>query len=325
MKQRSHSIEKLLQISVTLLILAASVFAVGQERYIAVTFDDLPFVPLKGEKNPASLKTKTVRLIHVLKSNNIPSLGFVNAGKLFKNGRLVSHHVELLRLWLEAGLELGNHTYSHKDLHNVPWQEFKQDVIKGETIIKDMLKTKGMSIRYFRHPCLHTGHTPELKKKCQTFLASRGYTVAPVTIDNSDWIFALAFNNALGRHDTRLMKRIVDAYIPYMEQKLEYYEKQSQDLLGHPVKQVLLLHANTLNALHLDRLVQMIKKRGYTFISLEHALKDNAYGLPDEYSGREGISWIHRWAITMGKRGDFFHGEPPTPAFVMKAAGVESE
>lgn len=68
-----------------------------------------------------------------------------------------------------------------------------------------------------------------------------------------------------------------------------------------------------------------VKKRGYQFISLDEALKDKAYTSPDTYAGPGGITWVHRWAVTAGKDDDFFRGEPRTPAFVMKEAGVTAE
>jgi hypothetical protein len=172
---------------------------------------------------------------------------------------------------------------------------------------------------------LQTGRTLEIKQAFETFLSDRDYHIAPVTIDNSDWIFSRAYDKAAARNDMQLLKRISDAFIPYMEQKFEYFEKESVELFGRRVKHVLLLHANAMNADNLPRLVQMLKNRGYAFISLEQALTDKAYQSPDTYTGPGGITWLHRWAITMGKKGAFFRGEPVTPDFVLKEAGIESE
>jgi hypothetical protein len=41
-------------------------------------------------------------------------------------------------------------------------------------------------------------------------------------------------------------------------------------------------------------LLDMFRRRGYAFVSLEAALADAAYSLPDTYAGRRGSSWIHR-------------------------------
>jgi hypothetical protein len=68
----------------------------------------------------------------------------------------------------------------------------------------------------------------------------------------------------------------------------------------------------------------MLKKRNYRFVSLDEALRDEAYKLPDNFVRRNGISWLHRWALDKGK--DYvLPDEPRTPDFVLKAAGLDSE
>ncbi|MCP5052351.1 MAG: polysaccharide deacetylase family protein [bacterium] len=295
-------------------------------REIAVTFDDLPSSEMGGGSvNAALLKERTTRLLEQITRYKVPATGFVNAGKLFNGSTLNKELAGLLEMWLDAGFQLGNHTYAHKDINRVPWPEYKEDIVKGETVIKEMLEKRGMKPDYFRHPFLHAGNTPQLKEKLETFLAERGYKVAPVTVDNSEWIFARAYYNALNAGNKEQTKQVADTYISYMERKLNYYEQQSTALFGHEIRQVLLLHANALNAGHFGRLAQMMKKRGYRFISLHKALKDPAYRSPNSYAGRGGISWLHRWAITKGKKGDFFKGEPQAPRFVKKLAGIRTE
>jgi hypothetical protein len=45
----------------------------------------------------------------------------------------------------------------------------------------------------------------------------------------------------------------------------------------------------------------MMRKRGYRFITLEDALSDSAYSLPDTFVGEGGSGWIEHWAITRGQ------------------------
>ena len=42
--------------------------------------------------------------------------------------------------------------------------------------------------------------------------------------------------------------------------------------------------------------------------------------LRDTYVGPAGITWLHRWALTAGKRGPFFAGEPTVPQYIERAA-----
>jgi hypothetical protein len=85
------------------------------------------------------------------------------------------------------------------------------------------------------------------------------------------------------------------------------------------------VHANAINADHFKDIIAMLQKRGYRFITLQNALSDKAYASPDTFTGPGGISWLDRWAITRKEPATFFAGEPRTPEFVMKLAGVQSE
>ena len=285
------------------------------QRQVAVTFDDLP--SSYGNDNLERLTTITKRLLQSITSHRVPAVGFVNEDKLHWHGQL-KERTALLKMWLDAGLELGNHTYSHISIDQAPLATYEKDVIRGETITKRLLAEKGMKLRYFRHTQLRTGPTPEYKRGLERFLASRGYTIAPVTLDNNDYIFAALYGDAKARGDKETMKRVADAYVPYMEKVLEFLEKLSVDTLGYEVKQTLLLHVNDLNADYFDDLVLMMKRRGYTFISLESALKDKAYNLPDAQTTK-GLSWIHRWRLAKGMP---LQMEPDQPEFITQLFNV---
>lgn len=292
------------------------------QRFVAVTIDDLPVVTTRRD-----LRTRqeiTRNLLKLVKKAKVPAIGFVNESKLYKDEKRVEQEVDLLRAWTDAGLELGNHTYSHVNIANVPLEKYKEEILKGEIVTKELLAAKNRKMRYFRHPYLWTGLSLETKSELGNFLGEHEYTIAPVTIDNSDWIFARAYDNAFDKGDKKLMKDVGAAYISYMASKTEYWERQSVKLFGREIKQVLLLHANYINSEYFGELARMYKKRGYKFVSLDEALKDEAYKLPDNFVRRNGISWLHRWALDKGK-GNVLADEPKTPDFVLKAAGVESE
>lgn len=314
---------KIATLFVLLLTAAFSVHAqTTPKRFIAFTIDDLPVVSTRKDINNRREITKKI-LGHIKKAK-IPAIGFVNEGKLYSNGKLDDAQVDLLRQWAGAGLELGNHSYSHKSLNALDLAVYEKDILDGETITRDLMKAKGKTLRYFRHPYLQTGLSLQVKADLSVFLKEHGYTIAPVTVDNADWIFARAYDKAFDKGDKDLMKRVGEAYVPYMENKIDYWERQSVKLFGREVRQTLLIHANFINSDYLDDLAKMFKKRGYEFVTLEEALKDEAYLLPDTFVKRAGISWLHRWALDRGRE-TVLPDEPKVPDFVMKAAGVDSE
>jgi hypothetical protein len=223
-------------------------------------------------------------------------------------------------MWLDSSLELGNHTYSHRSLHTIGLKEYEDDLLKGETITKELLAAKGRKVRYFRHPYLQTGRTLEIKSEFDRFLRDHGYTIAPISFDNDDYIFSRAYDIAFDKGDKKMMQEIGEAYVPYMESKLDYWERQSRKIFGREIRQTLLIHANFINSDYLDDLAAMLIRRGYKFIDLETALKDDAYRLPDTYVGPAGISWLHRWTLEKGRE-FIVPNEPDVPEFIRQYSG----
>lgn len=288
---------------------------------LAVTFDDLPVAgsPVKKED------VLTTELVAAISRRKIPAIGFVNSSKLFVGEQLDTRQLDLLRMWVNAGLQLGNHTFSHRDLHAMSESAFEDEVIRGEAGVREVLAERSAKLEWFRHPFLHTGRSLEARNAAEKFLTSRGYRVAPVTIDSSEWIFARAYDVTVAGNDAKLCRRIRRDYIAYMRAKTSYYRAQARQLFGREISQVLLLHANQLNADSFGQLADALAADGAQFVPLERAVADAAYGSADSYFGPGGISWIHRWAITAGKTREFFAGEPVAPQYIMKLANVGRE
>jgi peptidoglycan-N-acetylglucosamine deacetylase len=214
----------------------------------------------------------------------------------------VNERIAALNMWLEAGFELGNHTYGHTSLNRAGLKEFEDSVIQGENVTRLLLAQHNMKLRYFRHPYLDTGRDLQTRREAEAFLSERGYRIAPVTLDAWDWMFATIYEDAKKRGDTALQQEVVKSYLSYTTEVFSYFEKLSRDLMGYEPTQILLMHANQLEAEHIGEVLDLIRKRGYRFVTLEAALGDSAYSLPDTYVG-DGSGWLEHWAVT--------HGQPP--------------
>lgn len=304
--------------------LLSNVLPQNQKSKIAVTIDDLPLQRIDHFENH-KLQKIFIKLVKNIKAQRIPVIGFVNEKKIQINGEYDIRRIVLLKKWLNAGLDLGNHTFSHPSLHNLSNEKFEEEILKGEKITRELLNQNKKELKYFRHPYLQTGRSLKTKNAIEQFLSDHNYTVAPVTIDNADWIFASAYDKAIDSNKAEVMKQIGTEYINYMKSKIEYWQSQSVALFGRNINQVLLIHANTLNAEYFPELCTMIRSMNYKFVSLDEALHDETYKSNDTFIGNRGISWIHRWAITQGKKKDFFGEEPQVPNFIMKYAGMDYE
>jgi peptidoglycan-N-acetylglucosamine deacetylase len=284
--------------------------AANPDRQVAITIDDLPagsnLLP-----TPTVLEM-TSKLLDTLRDQKVPVVGFVNEKKLYRFGE-VDQRIRALQMWIDHGFELGNHTYSHSSLNQAGLRAWEDDIVQGENVIRLLLAQRNMKLRYFRHPYLDTGRDLQTRREAEAFLVTRGYRIAPVTLDAWDWMYATVYEDAKRRNDGAMQKQLLEDYLSHSDATFAYCEQLAKQTIGYEPKQVLLLHANELEGDHISKLLDLLRKRGYRFITLEDALSDQAYGLPDTYVGEEGATWLEHWAITLGKPPQ---GSPSVPQWL---------
>jgi peptidoglycan/xylan/chitin deacetylase (PgdA/CDA1 family) len=289
------------------------------DRRVVVTLDDLPGAIPGSDKamgNLAELIRCNTQIPRILQAHKVPAIGFVNEIKLQVSGERDAR-IGLLQKWLDAGMELGNHTYSHPNFNKTSLEQFEDETLRGEAVTRRLLGASGRSERYFRHPFLNTGATLETKTAFEAFLKSHGYQVAPVTVENADYAFNDVFADALAHHDEKLAEKTKSEYLKYSQVTFNYFEDASRKLFDREIPQVLLLHDNELNAQALDALLSDLERRGYRFVSLDEALSDPAYSTPDRFVGDVGISWLDRWKLAFGQAPGY-QNDPDPPAWVLK-------
>jgi peptidoglycan/xylan/chitin deacetylase (PgdA/CDA1 family) len=198
----------------------------------------------------------------------------------------------------------------------MPLWQYEDDVVRGDTVTRVLLSERNLVPRYFRHPYTRTGPTKEARDSLVQFLARRGYTVAPFTIEASDFLFNRLYVEANTKGDQELAARLRSAYLDYNDQMLAYYESLSEKLLQRSIPQISLMHACELNADVMPEMLRRFKRRGYRFVPLDEAMTDKAYSLPDGFVGKAGISWLHRWAVGMGKPNGY-QNDPDPPKFLL--------
>lgn len=288
----------------------------GGPRVVAITVDDLP---LAGEgwtgNDLSTVRSINARMLDALRAHGATATGFVNERDLHVRDEMDAR-IAVLRDWLEAGMDLGNHTFSHPGLQKTPLREYEDDVLHGEVITGRLLAEQDREMRYFRYPFNQTGPDADTKNAFLQFLAVRGYRVAPFTVEHGDYIFDRVYGNALRDGDDDLAGRVRAAYLEQLGVAFDYAESLSVDTFGRAIPQVFLIHVNRINGDCLEEMLDRIRERGYRFVSLDAALEDPAYRTEDAYVGPWGISWLHRWRVGLGmpRRID----EPDPPPFVLE-------
>jgi peptidoglycan/xylan/chitin deacetylase (PgdA/CDA1 family) len=296
----------ILSIFVALLLAQIAVDAqTPAARRVAITIDDCPVVNEMTVRG--TFQRITNGLVGSFQVEKVPVTTFINERQLNVAGQRDAR-VAAVEQWLNAGFELGNHTYSHKSASNVPVDQFQDDVVKGEVITRAILEQRGRQLVWLRYPYLHSGATAETHQAIVDFLEQRNYRVAPVTVDYADYTFAGAYTRELRRGNIEVAEKIKQAYLDQVDVGFDYAERSSLELFGREIPQILLIHCNELNSVSLRESIARMRKRGYTFISLEEAMEDSAYQRPDTFAGSGG-SWLRRSATVMGK-----HFTPETSA-----------
>jgi hypothetical protein len=156
-------------------------------------------------------------------------------------------------------------------------------------------------LRYFSYPFLNTGRSTEDKVRFEAWLKARGLRSVPYTIDNQEWVYSYAYDTARFDNDISTMTEIRIEFIKYMDQMFGHFEAYSQEMFGRNISQTMVLTPSRLVADSADELFGMIEKRGYKFVSMDEALKDDAYNTPENFAGKSGISWFERWTMAQGK------------------------
>src|SRR6266566_428736 len=133
---------------------------------IALTFDDGP----DPDWTPA--------ILDILKQENVPATFFV----IGKNGQA---HPDLLRRIVDEGHELGNHTFTHPNLGEIPGRITDLELNATQRLIESVT---GRSTVLFRPPFFGDAEADKPEEVEPAFRAQQmGYIIVGLRIDPSDW------------------------------------------------------------------------------------------------------------------------------------------
>lgn len=288
------------------LIVFISSACVAQVKEVSITIDDVPNVALYHADGFNS------ELLEHITSLKIPVAIFINEKHVFGNEFVRENTAGLKRWLINKNVTAGNHSYSHINYADTTLEAFQRDVLKGEEIISKILKRRPS---YFRFPFNSLGNDSVAHKQIRQFLTQHDYIHTPFTIESEDWAYNTLYEDALNKNDTETATAIGKQYITQTLRLFEHFEKLSKELYGRNIKHIYLCHDNKLNTDFIQELVNKLRQRGYSFITLEAALQDKVYLSPEYYSGRYGFSWMYRWEKNNDKRKVMMRSEPVDESF----------
>jgi peptidoglycan/xylan/chitin deacetylase (PgdA/CDA1 family) len=243
---------------------------VAAEPRIAITFDDLPSHDLLPRGTTRVQIAE--QIIAALKAAGAPPVyGFVNAVRLEDDAK----SAPVLKLWRDAGFPLGSHTYSHINLSEEPLTDWEADTLRNEAYIEPLMQ--GQDWHWLRYPYLAEGDTVLKHDSARAFLAERGYRIAPVSMSFDDYLWNGPYARCVAKGDTKTIAAMEAAWIKAADDSLTYYRDLSNQMYGHDIPYVLLMHIGGFDARMLPRLMALYKERGVKLITLEEATADPFY------------------------------------------------
>lgn len=249
---------------------AATVPVSAHAQQVAFTWDDLPAhssLPLGETRVEIGRK-----IIAAMKDAKMPTAyGFVNG--IHTEEEPLS--TPMLKEWRDAGLPLGNHTWSHMNLSQRSLADWEADVLKNEPLLRSYMVSNEW--HWLRFPYLAEGDTAEKRDGARKFLSEHGYKIAAVTMSFADYVYNEPYARCVAKDDSAGIAQLEKGYLDAADATLAYTRAMSKALYGREIPYVLLMHVGALDARLLPRLLQLYRDRGVTFVSLDEAEKDPFY------------------------------------------------
>ena len=245
--------------------------AVAQAKTkLALTFDDLP---VHGPLPPGTTRADVARsIVATLRSAKAPpTYGFINA----KGIRDAPETAAFLEIWRAAGNPLGNHTFSHMDLHTNSVEAFEQDALADEPALQAAMGTSDW--HWFRYPYLREGETTSKRHAIAGFLKDHGYRVAEVTMSFDDYAYNEPYTRCLARNDSAGLDWLKESYASRAAAELSRGREEAKRLYGHYIGHVMLLHVGAFQMVMLPKLMELLRDGGFELVTLPEAQADPAY------------------------------------------------
>ena len=257
-----------------------SLAGVCAAQKLAITFDDLP---QNGSLPPGVTQVDIAKgLLAVLKKHHVPPVyGFLNAKKLEGS----ADGAEALKVWAAAE-PVGNHTYSHMDLHQNPPEAFERDMEENEPVL-ELLSPAG-NWHWLRYPYLREGETVEKRHAVREYLKARGYRIAEVTIDWEDYMWNSAYARCVAKNDAKSIAWLRSSYLNTASEFIDLDRELARLIYGHDINHVLLLHLGAFSSTIIPDALDLLKKKGFKLVTLEEAESDPAYEADPDIGSQEG-------------------------------------
>lgn len=269
---------------------------------LAITIDDLPVHgPIPPGETPLDVANRFAAAMKAAKLRT--AYAFVNGVWTERDPATL----EALKVWRRAGVPLGNHTWTHANVNALDPSSYEEEIARNEPLLKRLMG--GGDWKWFRYPYLSEGDTPERRAAVRAILARRGYRVADVTMDFSDWQWTAPYARCRSLGDEAAIAELERLYLDAAKEAVSFYRTLSNAVYGRDIPYVLLMHTGAFDARMMPRLIALYREQGFRFVKLQKAERDPVYRedidptLPAPIQSLEGRARVK--GIPLPSRTDF--------------------
>jgi peptidoglycan/xylan/chitin deacetylase (PgdA/CDA1 family) len=270
---------------------------------VALTFDDLP---AGGGLHQGYTRTGiATQLTRELRAAHLKSVyGFVNGVGVADDPDMQ----QALRVWIAAGMNIGNHTWSHPALSDQTAAEFEHNIAINEPLLRQYAGKRDW--HWFRFPYLEEGATLEQRNDVRAWLHNHGYRIAEVTLNFNDDDWDDPFGRCLAKQDDASIAWLRQSYMQNAAEFIHLGRETEQLAFGHEIPAVLLLHETSFTTLMLPSLLHLLHQEGFRFASLPKVESNPVYSLNPNIGLPNGDSFPDAFLDAHRKAYPHFEPEP---------------
>ncbi len=237
---------------------------------VALTFDDLPAA---GGLRPGMTRVNILtRLTRELRAAHMKSVyGNVNAVDLPGDPDCQ----QALRVWRAAGMNIGNHTFSHPALDDVSAASYTSNIAQDEPSLRQYAGKSNW--HWFRYPYLEEGNTVQKHEAVRNWLHDHYYRVEEVTLNFNDDDWGDPYLRCKAQHNAAGIAWLEKSYLQNAAEYIPLEREEQQVAFGHEIPNVLLLHATEFTTLMMPRLIALLRQQGFRFSTVPRVQRNRAY------------------------------------------------
>jgi hypothetical protein len=180
------------------------------------------------------------------------------------------------------------------DLNANPVDAFEREIDENEPVL-ELLAGTDANWHWFRYPFLREGDTVEKRRAVRSYLQSRGYRVAQVTLDWEDYLWNSSYARCVAKNDVHSIAWLRSSYLQVESSYLDLGRQLAQAIYGHDINHVLLLHLGAFSSTILPDALDLLAKKGFKLVPLEEAESDPVYQGDPDVGSKYGGTLLELW------------------------------